>query len=359
MPCMNYCSRRREEIKDVSSKAVVIGNGELSLFIAGQLSANEILVTYLDMTENFRIWTALHQHTNLSWSGALQGETNLADVHRFSDIPDENTTTSITNAEIIVITVTASVYPILLPHLAPLLHTGQHVIVFPAIFGAQSLLEHISSLEDPPDVTIAEAASFPAVCTWDSKHALYIQSIKSLLQLSVYPTVRLEKEILFYNAYFNLFEPAVNFLETSLSNINVVLHPLPILLNLGAVERNAEQFRHFLDGFSPLVGALVEQIDRERLAVGKAFGLSLSPALSQLKMYYGDSEASHLYEYVSDPDGPHKDVQGFGVDSRYITEDIPYLLVPMLELGRKAGIPMPISELCLRLAEAVMAVNGV
>jgi len=68
-----------------------------------------------------------------------------------------------------------------------------------------------------------------------------------------------------------------------MDNPNCVLHPLPVLLNVGSIERDPLQFRHYIDGITPLIASMIDRMDAERLAIGKAYGLNLVPILEQLK----------------------------------------------------------------------------
>jgi hypothetical protein len=180
------------------------------------------------------------------------------------------------------------------------------------------------------------------------KHG-FIQSEKSSMRMAVSPSNRTRETLELLNRYFGILSHAENFLETSMDNINMVLHPLH-----AAFEHPLCGYQHF--GVSPLRrrryadgGQLLEQLDEERLAIGNAFGLNLNSALFQLKEYYGDRNLPSLTEYVSSESGPYPLVKGYGLDSRYITEDVPFLLVAAASLGKACGIETPVMDLCIHL----------
>ena len=149
------------------------------------------------------------------------------------------------------------------------------------------------------------------------------------------------------------FKAAKNLLEASLDNINFTLHPLPVLLNFGDIEKHSSTFRHYMDGITPLISDLQEKMDEERIALGRALGLTLVSTMQQLKEYYGMNDTTTIYDYVNSPETPYADLVGQKVTSRYLTEDVPGLLVPALELARKAGISMPIVEATVKIASVV------
>ena len=75
------------------------------------------------------------------------------------------------------------------------------------------------------------------------------------------------------------FVPASNCLETSLSNIGALFHPTPVLLNIGRIENDLQGFRYYWDGITPSVATLVGEIDQERMAVARAYGVSVPLSL--------------------------------------------------------------------------------
>ena len=85
------------------------------------------------------------------------------------------------------------------------------------------------------------------------------------MRVAVKPKEKTEETLALLNSFFDIFEPAQNSLETSLDNMNMTLHPLPLLLNVGAAERGGKDFYHFIEGISPTVGLLIEQLDEERM----------------------------------------------------------------------------------------------
>lgn len=72
---------------------------------------------------------------------------------------------------------------------------------------------------------------------------------------------------------------------------------------------------------------------------------------------HGDRGRNTITDYVTALDGPYTEVKGFGLKSRYVTEDVPYLVVAGLSLAEAAGVPAPTMELCVQLASAIMDVD--
>jgi len=101
--------------------------------------------------------------------------------------------------------------------------------------------------------------------------------------------------------------------------------------------------------------SLLEQLDAERLAIVRAFGLPEVSILEWVRRYYGHlgMEGDSLYEMFS-TSPVHGVTQGpRTIQSRLITEDIPYGLVPLASFAGVAGIPTPTMDALITLAEVV------
>lgn len=327
-------------------RASIIGDGPLSLSIAGQMAERGCLITYIDISNNENIYEKLSADRLIQFSGDVEFSAPLMNVTKqFNSVED---------ADIIAITVSSSHYDFVFEKILPYIRENQHIVFFPGCFGAITFKNRLQKEKTLSGITISEAVSFPYVCDLLQDGKLFVHSMKRKLMLSVCPKAQQAEMLSMYNGFFDIFAPAKNFLETSMDNINMVLHPLPIMLNLGSVEQNQDSFRHYIDGFTKSVGRLIQRMDDERLAVGAAYDLQLNSTLDQLKSYYGNTDATIISEYVQNPDGPYTNVKGFGLDSRYIIEDIPYLVVATVCLAGMLGVPTPTLKLCVDLANCIM-----
>ena len=212
------------------------------------------------------------------------------------------------------------------------------------------------------EITISETASLPYACRIAAYNTVMIYKKKSRLKIASSPS-RNNPQVLdimndLFGGYVDFF-PGDNLLEVDLDNPNQTLHPLPVLLNYGDIERNPETFRHYMDGITPLISEKMMHMDEERLAIGRAFSVKLSSTMAQLKMYYGQNDSKTYYEYSNSSESPYKDVIGHNVRSRYLTEDVPGLNVPALLLAEKAAVETPIIELTIRLTSWLHGVDYV
>jgi len=95
---------------------------------------------------------------------------------------------------------------------------------------------------------------------------------------------------------------------------------------------------------TPKIGRLLEELDRERLAIATALGLEVRTIFQHIHLSFGVplGSASEMHQAMhaigKGGTGPTT------ADSRYVTEDVPFGLVPTAKLGRLADHPAPLHE---------------
>ena len=114
-----------------------------------------------------------------------------------------------------------------------------------------------------------------------------------------------------------------------------------------------KEWLFYWDGFTPAVGAFVEKMDAERIAVGKALGVDLWSCREQYKIEYGVnektlSEAVKKTEAYADIKGPNS------LETRYLLEDIPMGLVPLVAIGKHLKVPVERMETIIKLGEFIL-----
>jgi opine dehydrogenase len=151
---------------------------------------------------------------------------------------------------------------------------------------------------------------------------------------------------------------AQNAVETILVDYNAITHAPPMICNAGRIESGDEEFHLFgKRENTPAVVRLIERIDRERMAIGRALGLKQYPLEEEILMVKwnprGEDHVLPLFEAIHTPflevcEGPFK------LDTRHLTEDIPYGLVTYSSLGKMLGVPTPVSEAIITIAEGLL-----
>jgi len=324
----------------------IIGNGPFGVAMASLIHHKGGRVSLL---EPFQSNYKHGQLKKIKLTGVVDIKVTLDDVRSDYDL--------LAKSDIIVVTITGALLDKVINQLIEKIRDGQHIVFLPGMFGAVTLKNLIAKHIWIKDITISEIVSMPFVCDIVDTDTIQIYKFKNKLKLSTCPHKKNSRILDILNTFFDIFIPANNLLETSMENINSVLHPLPILLNLVEIEKKGSEFKHFMDGINPTVSRLIEQMDRERLEVGKAFSLDLIPVLDQLKMYYGHNGSKTVYKYINSSLSPYKEIKGFGINSRYLMNDIPNLVVPLCSLAEVANVKTPVMDLCVKLASIILETN--
>jgi len=267
---------------------------------------------------------------------------------------------AIGDADVIFIVVPSFAHPPIFQKMIPHLKDGQHVIIVPGNYGGFLLKKMMADAGVNPDISISGTASLPYACRISDYKTVMIYKKKFQLKIATSPAESAQAVLDVINDVFSGYIDFIagsNLLAIDLDNVNYTLHPLPVLLNYGDIEKHPDTFRHYIDGVTPLISEQMMKMDEERMAIGKALGLNLMTAMDQLMMYYGQNASTTYYEYVNSAQSPYKDIVGHNVRSRYITEDVPCLHVPAIELAHLVGIDAPIVEMCVKLSSLLHGVN--
>jgi len=331
----------------------VLGSGNGGRAFCGQIAQKGYPVVMYDPLEETPHFLKLRQQKEIFLRGDITMAGKLRGVTM--DIKD-----AVDDADVIFIVVPSYGHPPIFRKMIPHLKDGQHLIIVPGNYGGFLLKKMLADCGVNPDISVSGAASLPYACRISDFNTVMIYKKKFKMKIATSPGEKSQAVLDIMNDVFSdtvEFFAASNLLEIDLDNINYTLHPLPLLLNYGAIEKNPETFRHYMDGLTPLISEQMMKMDEERLSLGNALGLSLLSTMDQLKMYYGQNDSQTYYEYVNSAESPYKDIVGHDVRSRYVAEDIPCLHVPAIELGGLVDIKMPISELCIKLSSLLHAVD--
>lgn len=255
---------------------------------------------------------------------------------------------AVKNADIIMIIAPAVVHKDIAEKLSPLLNDGQIVFIHPgATFGA---LEFRKILDDKgciANIILSESQSLMYACRAVKPGYANIMGMKKSLQVAAFPAKETGHVVSRLRLIYPQIEPASNVLETSLTNLNAVMHPGPSILNSSIIESD-HKWKYYLDGITPTIGKFVVDLDSERVALGRKLGLELPSVIQMYRSMYTVT-GDNLTDIVRS-NSAYKDIAGQkSINTRYIFEDIPTGLVPMVSLARKAGSACERMETICRL----------
>lgn len=333
------------------TRFAVLGSGHGACAFCGQIAGRGLPAAMWEPLEATDDYQLLKKKRRMRLDGDIQVEGVL-------DLVSMDIEAVMAGAGVILVVVPSFAHEPIFEKMIPHLKDGQHVVIVPGNFGGYRLKKMLAEAGATQAVSISETASLPYACRRQGHDRVAVYKKKLCMKLASSPKSDNQQVLSILNHLFQdhlCFQAAHNLLEVDCDNVNYTLHPFPVLLSYAEIEKHPGSFRHYMDGVTPLVSEQMMRMDEERLAIGRRLGLELMDTMAQLKMYYGDNETRTIYEYVNSPESPYRDIVGHHVQSRYLTEDVPGLVVPVLHLARKAGLQAPLAELVVKLTSALHA----
>jgi opine dehydrogenase len=149
-----------------------------------------------------------------------------------------------------------------------------------------------------------------------------------------------------------------NPLDTLLVDYNAITHTPPMVCNAARIETGDTDFHLFgVNENTPAVVNVMKLLDRERMALGEKLGLKQYTLEEEIKMVKwnrdGVDKVLPFYEAIHTPflevcEGP------FTLNTRHLTEDVPYGLVTFESLGKILGVPTPIISAIITISEGLL-----
>jgi len=251
------------------------------------------------------------------------------------------------DAFLIMITTPAQYHPIVARAMAPHLTDGQAVVLNPGrTFGTMAFSQVLSECGCRANILLGETDTFTFTCRCIELRKPIIYKIKDVVRLAAHDQSYADELLAITHEVFKMYSLAESVLYTGFSNIGMIFHPLPILMNLTRVEAK-EEYKYYMQCISPLVAEVLERLDLERVAVANAYGVAVPSARQWLADCYG-SRGFSLYEQIQNTKAYQDVLMPTDMFTRYIFEDIPTGCVPVSCAGRAAGVQTEIMDTMVR-----------
>lgn len=322
----------------------IIGGGNGGQSMAGHLGLMGYQVRLYDIFQT--TVDAINNQGGIHVDGVVQGFGRL-------EFATTNINKAIKGADVLVVVAPAINHKEIAESCMPSLSDGQIIIIHPgATCGAFEFKKVLDDGGSQINCLISETNSLIYACRSTKPGYASILGIKQDLKIATLPASGNARVLEVVREAFPQIVGAKNVLETSLENANAVMHPAPTILNTSMIESDHE-WLYYWDGVTPTIGDFVVDLDRERLAIGKAYGLQLESIMSFYKKAY-QVEASNLSEAVRKNLAYEKIKGQKDLRTRYLLEDVPTGLIPMIELGKMRGVDVSRMETIVKLAEFLL-----
>lgn len=259
----------------------------------------------------------------------------------------------VADADLIFVVVPANAHAFMAQACAPHLHDEQVILLNPGRTGGA--LEFRRVLHESgvtARVLVAEAQTLVYTCRIAGPARVRISMVKREVTLAALPARDTALVLERVNPLYPQFVAAPDVLATGLDNIGAMFHPATTILSVGRIESGIP-FEFYRD-MTPSIARFIEAMDAERLAVAQAFGVQVQSACEWLARSYDGISGDTLLERIQSNTAYRGIAAPRAVETRYIWEDVPTGLVPMVALGRIAQVPMPACEGLANVACAVL-----
>jgi opine dehydrogenase len=237
--------------------------------------------------------------------------------------------------------------------LAPLISSDTTLMLMPGSLGS---LEVVRILQDHEATvpTVAEIAALPYATRISGPTSVTVHGRRAIVEAGVFPASRTDATRELLEDLYPGIDIMPNVLAAGLSNPNPTLHCLGVLLSASRIEYSHGEFYYYEEGMTPHVCQAIEAIDAERIAIGDAFGLSLT-SLKDVYARMGYGPTGDTFWSVIRGVAALNGIKGpSSVDSRYLTEDVPIGLTIFSELGRQVGTEPVVMESVIHLTRALL-----
>ncbi|MDA0226487.1 MAG: NAD/NADP octopine/nopaline dehydrogenase family protein [Proteobacteria bacterium] len=235
--------------------------------------------------------------------------------------------------------------------LAPHLTDGQVVFLAPGTFGSYTMAQQVRSAGNQARVAWAETGTLPYLARCRDAVSVNVSARAVRLPTGVYPAAQTDHAMAVIQRAYASVHPCGNALSGALMNAGPVIHP-PLMIMNAAPLQHFERWDIHNEGTQPVVRAVTDALDQERIAVREALGYDaphypLADHYQNDRWMYGDA---HRQLVKSGDWREHIDL----FTHRYITEDVVLGLALLASTARWAGAQAPVAHGILAMVGAYL-----
>lgn len=261
---------------------------------------------------------------------------------------------AVENSDLIFIIVPASAHNDLANCMAPYLNAGQLIILSPGrTLGALNFYDSVKKLNPAVDADILETDTIIYTTRTIDNRISEILALKKKVDIAQFPGNHIRDNISLIHDVFPAFNPKQSTLETGFNNIGSILHPFPTLLNTGRIESPDVCFLHYYEGITRTIGSVLDDLDAERVAIGRKLGIQPITAIRWFEDYY-NVQAEDIHSAVIKNESYRTIDAPKTLNHRYIFEDIPTGTVPIVSFAKLLDMESPMGDLIISLSSRML-----
>ena len=223
---------------------------------------------------------------------------------------------------------------------APHLRDGQIVCLCPANFGG-SLYFHkcLKDMGIDKKIWIAEFACMMYACRKTGPSSVWIRGYKHDLGVAIFPRKNSEPIFDRLQGLYPYIAKYNSMIETGLSNMNTTMHTSIMLMSSACIDNGGENRLFYRECVTPALDNILDKLNEERMNLTKLPGVKL-PTLPQILQHwytYQGAEGEKVSDLLHSLPIFARSPLPTTLDHRYITEDVPFGLIPIAEFMDQYG----------------------
>lgn len=257
-------------------------------------------------------------------SGLTGGFAKLHDVT--SDIE-----MAMKHAELVFVIAPAFAFESIAKECAPFVSENQIFVLCPGNFGGSIFFKNeLIKNGCSKNIWIAELECLMYACRKKDSKSVWIRGYKHNLGCGIFPEQNSLQVMKRLQAIYPTLIRRGNVLEVGMCNPNMIVHTSTMVLSTSCID-NKEERLFYVQCLSKSVGKLIDEMDQERMQINNVPGFqipSLMNVISNWYSYQGATGNSVSEIFSHNPIFKWSKMPTSLLD-RYITEDIPFGLIPM------------------------------
>ncbi|MFP4482563.1 MAG: NAD/NADP octopine/nopaline dehydrogenase family protein [Thermovirgaceae bacterium] len=327
----------------------VLGAGNGGTAFAGHLAAKGFGVRLYESERFGENIAEIKRTKRITLTGALELEGRIeAASTRIMDV--------LRGAQLVIVAVPGFAHDHMMAEMTGCLEEGQFILFVPGNYGALRFRKLFRELGIDKKAILCEAPSMLYACRRTGPASVAVRAVKRTMPVGVFPAVRTGEVMEELRDVFQEFTATENVLSASMSNPNCMVHVPASVLNTGWIESTGGKFDFYWEGISRSVAKVIEEMDRERVAIGEGVGVDLCTLEKFFEIFY-DLRAGSLHELLTTSEIHGRSSAPPDLGHRYVQEDTPFGLVPLASFGRHLGVPTPNIDAVIRLASTMTGRN--
>ena len=271
----------------------------------------------------------IHAHT-ITLTGRIKATTTLTAMTTDIEM-------AVRNADIIYLSLPTHSHLPQFRKMLPFLVDNQIIVSLAGNFSALYLYRELRRQPHAPAIHIADTASLPYACRAHRPGHVEIIEIKRSMQLAAMPAKSTPFIMTKLSASFPCkLSASTSVLELGLNITSAISHPTVMITNAGRIGEGQAEFYFYKEGIGASTARLIQALDNDRINIGQRYGLQLPSYLDNMNSFYGyDFSTIHGF-FTQSPAHNALKLCPASVNNRYLTQDIPYVMLPWYSLGLHA-----------------------